>query len=84
MITMSEQQSGMLHDLVVSGEVIWDADDGGERYNAILSLEDAGLISAPFVERSERFKWSLTSRGRIAASRYLSVAQCCTAPSQGL
>jgi hypothetical protein len=84
MASMSEQQSSMLHDLVVSGEVIWDADDGSDRYNAILNLEDAGLISAPFVERSERFKWRLTRRGRVAASTYLSAAQCCTAPSQGL
>jgi hypothetical protein len=84
MASMSEQQSNMLQNLVVSGEVIWDAEDGGERYNAILNLEDAGLVSAPLVERSERFKWRLTSRGRLAANTYLSAAQCGTAPSLGL
>ena len=84
MVTMSERQSSMLHHLVVSGEVIWDAEDGGERYDAILNLEEAGLVSAPFVERSERFKWRLTSRGRVAASTYLSAAQCGAAPSLSL
>jgi hypothetical protein len=84
MVSMSERQSSMLHHLVVSGEVIWDAEDGGERYNAILNLEEAGLVSAPFVERSERFRWPITGRGRVAVSNYLSAAQCGAATSPRL
>jgi hypothetical protein len=70
-MNIDAQQARMLSSWVKQGELIWDAEDGSERYCAILDLEDAGLISPPLVERSDRFRWPLTRRGQSVAESYL-------------
>jgi hypothetical protein len=48
----------------IRGELAWGPDESDIRYNAILDLEDAGLLDAPRLHKAGVLSWRATSQGR--------------------
>ena len=61
----------LLADAVKAGEVIWRFEDGIARYEALLDLEEAGLLGPQFIVSDDMLKWHVDSRVLTAVSSSL-------------
>jgi hypothetical protein len=52
----------IITDALKAGEIVWRFADGSARYEAILDLEEAGILSAPRVLGDDLFNWRVNSR----------------------
>jgi hypothetical protein len=48
----------------IRDQLAWGPDESDVRYNAILDLEDAGLLDAPRLHRAGVLTWRASSHGR--------------------
>jgi hypothetical protein len=68
---VGEMHLHLLADAVKAGEAIWRFEDGAARYEALVDLEEAGLLGPQFVVSDDMFKWQVDSRVLTAVSTSL-------------
>ena len=65
---VGEMHLNLLANAVKAGEASWRFEDGAARYEALLDLEDAGLLGPKSVVGDDMFKWQVDSRVLTAVS----------------
>jgi hypothetical protein len=58
----------LLASAAKAGEASWRFEDGAARYEALLDLEDAGLLGPKSVVSDDMFTWQVDSRVLSAVS----------------
>ena len=66
-----EVHLNLLASAVKTGEASWRFEDGPARYEALLDLEEAGLLCPKSVVSDDMFKWRIDSRVLTAVSTTL-------------
>jgi hypothetical protein len=67
-MAVGEMHLNLLADAVRAGEASWRFEDGDTRYEALLDLEEAGLLGPQAVVSADMFKWQIDSRVLTAVS----------------
>ena len=63
-----EMHLNLLASAIKTGEASWRFEDGAARYEALVDLEEAGLLGPKAIVTDDMFTWQIDSRVRTAVS----------------
>jgi hypothetical protein len=67
-MAVREMHLHVLADAVKAGEASWRFEDGAARYEALLDLEEAGLLGPQCVVADDMFTWQVNGKVLAAVS----------------
>jgi hypothetical protein len=70
MTKFMDEHASILSD-ALRNDLAWGPEESDARYNAILDLEDAGLLEAPQLQRAGVLKWRASNWGQTVAPAHM-------------